>query len=425
MKKLLAFLVALGSCAGPSLRLIAAQSVTMQVQPDTALKIFSTYRTPSGSASSSTNVTVVSRSGICRVTPVPGTSRGRYIYVAGTEAGPCWIVASATVSGRTYRDSLYLHVTQQTRFVVAVAPPPAVPPPPPPPPPPPDSVTVRFMTPAATWNTINQPFYLRVAASAAVIRVRITHPQLDTTLAARDSDGHFGFVWSMAGVGSGQQTLTAMGFAADGRTATASVSWNNSPPVPVPLKAIIKEPVVCVGLACVLDGSGSTGDIARYEWYSVCPTCGTAVNFTGPIWNYTAPAATTRSRALRVTSTTGQVSEDTTTFTPGVVIVPPPADTTIARFLIQSTPAPTATDSSRLLICPFVVFGDGATAIRAADRPECDALYAALGPKLPTVAQQAVADAVCLSWSATPTPPTPPTATLPLMPIRGCDTVVP
>src|SRR5688572_11576066 len=102
------------------------QSVTMTVQPDTAFRVFATYRSASGTASSAVNVTVVSRCPAFTIAPVPGTTRGRYVYVLGVQVGACWQVASATVSSRTYFDSLHVASSQQTRFAVAVAP---VPPP--------------------------------------------------------------------------------------------------------------------------------------------------------------------------------------------------------------------------------------------------------------------------------------------------------
>jgi len=129
------------------------QSVTMTVQPDTAFRVFATYRSASGTASSAVNVTVVSRCPAFTIAPVPGTTRGRYVYVLGVQVGACWQVASATVSSRTYFDSLHVAASQQTRFAVAVAPvpppvpppapPPAPPPPPPPPPPPLKAVIVK------------------------------------------------------------------------------------------------------------------------------------------------------------------------------------------------------------------------------------------------------------------------------------------
>lgn len=280
------------------------QSVTMTVQPDTAFRVFATYRSASGSASSSVNVAVVSRFPSCAIVPVPGTTRGRYVFVQGTAAGTCWIVASATVSGRTYFDSLYVASSQQTRFAVAVAPVPAPAPSPPPPPP---------------------------------------------------------------------------------------------PPSPVPLKAIIVKPVVCVGLECVLDGRGSTGAIAKYEWWSLCPLCGTGINFTGPVWNYTAPAATTRIRVLRVTGTNGAISEDTVTFTPGT---PTASDTTITALDVKPDVV-TLQPGQALQFCAFIRFANGATAVRSQDRPACDSQYAALLPKAPSSAQQAKADAFCVTWRAT------------------------
>lgn len=297
----------------------AGQSVTMQVQPDTAFRIFATYRTASGSVSSSRDVSVVSRSGVCTVAPVPGTTRGRYVFVRALDEGNCWIVASATVSGRTYRDSLHVASFQQTRFVVRLAPVALPPPAPPPPPPPPPAPPPPAPPPPA-------------------------------------------------------------------------------PPPPAPLKAIIKEPVVCNGLACVLDGSGSTGSIAKYEWYSVCALCGTAINFTGPIWNYTAPAATPRSRALRITSTTGQVSEDTVTFTPGA---PPPVDSLAITALDVKPDAVTLQPGQAFQFCAFIKFADGATAVRTQDRADCSSLYLALLPKPPSPAQQAIADVFCVTWRAT------------------------
>jgi hypothetical protein len=167
------------------------------------------------------------------------------------------------------------------------------------------------------------------------------------------------------------------------------------PPAPVPLKAIIKEPVVCSGLSCVLDGSGSTGSIAKYEWYSVCALCGTATNFTGPIWNYTAPAATPRSRALRVTSTTGQVAEDTVTFTPS----PPPAlpDTAVVAALIMPRPREIEKGAS-VQFCLFIRFANGALAMRAKDAVGCSSYYAALIPRSPSSTQQTLVDSYCWIW---------------------------
>lgn len=67
-----------------------------------------------------------------------------------------------------------------------------------------------------------------------------------------------------------------------------------------------------------------------------------------------------------------------------------------------------------LVRCPFLVFADGAVAERDQDRPGCDLHYTLLLPKLPTLAQQAVANQFCIKWQV----PVGMTIT-----VSGCDTI--
>jgi len=88
-----------------------AQSVTMTPQADSAYRLFVTYRTANGSAVSSREVRVTATAP-CRVAPVPGTTRGRYVYVLASGPGFCTVRGEATVGGVTYAAE---------RAVVAVA----------------------------------------------------------------------------------------------------------------------------------------------------------------------------------------------------------------------------------------------------------------------------------------------------------------
>lgn len=108
----------------------SAQRVTIQVQPDTVLRLFLTYRSVSDGAVSSRDVTTsVNDPAVCGLVPVPGTTRGRYQYVLGRAEGACWVRGAAIVSGVTYQDSVYVVVAAQLRFVARTAPPLAPPPP--------------------------------------------------------------------------------------------------------------------------------------------------------------------------------------------------------------------------------------------------------------------------------------------------------
>jgi len=94
----------------------------------------------------------------------------------------------------------------------------------------------------------------------------------------------------------------------------------------------------------------------------------------------------------------------------------PPADSAleITRHFLYPKPLQFTTAETAVQ-CVFVVFRDGATAARAADRPECDPLYAVYAPaKRPTAGQQLVADAYCVTWTFDK--PIPFVA-------KGCDTV--
>src|SRR3990167_5488430 len=158
MKRSAWILAALLLAAAP----LAAQSVTIQVRPDTAFKLFATYRTATGAIPSRTTVTVVSRApATCKLTPVPGTTRGRYQFVHGQAVGSCWVVASARVNSRTYADSVYLASAAFVGFRVAVTTPPpdtvVTPPPPPPPPVVPGAPGVPQATIGATSVTIMVP----------------------------------------------------------------------------------------------------------------------------------------------------------------------------------------------------------------------------------------------------------------------------
>jgi len=93
-----------------------------------------------------------------------------------------------------------------------------------------------------------------------------------------------------------------------------------------------------------------------------------------------------------------------------------PADSTlqIVRFMIQPSPDQGVV-GQQMVSCPFIVFKGGAVAVRAIDRPECDALYAGLAALAPTPAQQAIANAVCITWKSSPPGM--------VFSVKGCDSV--
>ncbi len=135
---------------------------------------------------------------------------------------------------------------------------------------------------------------------------------------------------NLSGVTTSTATYTPTGLCTPGRIiGTASgglkdtVSMTITSPTPVvPLQAIAT--VECVYLDCVLDGTASTGNILKYEWWSLCNGCGDQINFTGAIWEYKSPNPTIRTRVLRVTdASSGAISEDTVTFTPTAPPEPP------------------------------------------------------------------------------------------------------
>lgn len=91
--------------------------------------------------------------------------------------------------------------------------------------------------------------------------------------------------------------------------------------------------------------------------------------------------------------------------TPDVPPPPPVVDTTALQVLgVEVHP-----DTLKLHVgearqlCAFAAFADGRFAVRAVERPQCDSMYVRVIPPAlrASAAQQARADSVCVSWSAT------------------------
>lgn len=120
-----------------------AQSVTINPQADTLLRLFCTYRTANGDAVSSRDVSwTVRKPSVAQVVAVPGTSRMRHVFIKASVAGDSTaIICSATVSARTYRDSVFVRGASVTRILAQLGPFPLIAPPEPAPVPPPPPTT--------------------------------------------------------------------------------------------------------------------------------------------------------------------------------------------------------------------------------------------------------------------------------------------